>query len=129
MVKLGLEVLDMSMLGLDYLQPPALRGWSSLTTKNTSSESRSSMVITGFNLQLHFFLCKFLQNYSSVITVHPEVIDGRLGTLVIESFVVDVPQGNTKEDTCYFVRALINCNLRSLTEISERMAVPPPGMN
>ncbi|CAN1157200.1 Abscisic acid receptor PYL9 [Linum perenne] len=70
-----------------------------------------------------------LKNYSSVITVHPEVIDGRLGTLVIESFVVDVPQGNTKEDTCYFVRALINCNLRSLTEISERMAVPPPGMN
>ncbi|CAN1157198.1 Abscisic acid receptor PYL9 [Linum perenne] len=38
-------------------------------------------------------------------------------------------KGNTKEDTCYFVRALINCNLRSLTEISERMAVPPPGMN
>ncbi|CAI0469928.1 unnamed protein product [Linum tenue] len=70
-----------------------------------------------------------LRNYSSVITVHPEVIDGRPGTLVVESFVVDVPQGNTKEDTCYFVRALIKCNLRSLAEISERMAVPRPGLD
>lgn len=64
-----------------------------------------------------------LRNYSSVITVHPEIIDGRPGTLVIESFVVDVPEGNTKDDTCYFVRALINCNLKCLAEVSERMAM------
>nr|QDI06142.1 PYR1-like protein 4 [Panax ginseng] len=64
-----------------------------------------------------------LKNYSSVITVHPEVIDGRAGTLVIESFLVDVPDGNTKEETCYFVNALINCNLKSLAEVSERMAM------
>lgn len=63
-----------------------------------------------------------LKNYSSVITVHPEIIDGRPGTLVIESFVVDVPEGNTKEETCYFVQALINCNLKSLSDVSERMA-------
>ncbi|URE42240.1 hypothetical protein MUK42_25027 [Musa troglodytarum] len=37
-----------------------------------------------------------LQNYSSVVTAHPEIIDGRPGTLVIESFVVDVPEENTK---------------------------------
>lgn len=64
-----------------------------------------------------------LQNYSSVITVHPEVIDGRAGTQVIESFLVDVPQGNTKDETCYFVEALINCNLKSLAQVSERMAM------
>lgn len=64
-----------------------------------------------------------LRNYSSVITVHPEIIDGRPGTLVIESFVVDVPEGNTKDETCYFVEALIKCNLKSLADISERMAV------
>ncbi|VVA27361.1 PREDICTED: abscisic acid receptor [Prunus dulcis] len=64
-----------------------------------------------------------LRNYSSIITVHPEVIDGRLGTLVIESFVVDVPDGNTKDETCYFVEALIRCNLKSLADVSERMAV------
>lgn len=64
-----------------------------------------------------------LRNYSSVMTVHPEVIDGRPGTLVIESFVVDVPEGNTRDETCYFVEALIRCNLKSLADVSERMAV------
>ncbi|XP_019151655.1 PREDICTED: abscisic acid receptor PYL8-like [Ipomoea nil] len=64
-----------------------------------------------------------LRNYSSIITVHPEVIDSRPGTLVIESFVVDVPDGNTQDETCYFVEALIKCNLKSLAEVSERLAV------
>jgi abscisic acid receptor (PYR/PYL family) len=64
-----------------------------------------------------------LRNYSSVISVHPEVIDGRPGTLVIESFVVDTPEGNTKDETCYFVEALIKCNLKSLADVSERVAV------
>ncbi|KAL0924013.1 hypothetical protein M5K25_004814 [Dendrobium thyrsiflorum] len=64
-----------------------------------------------------------LKNYSSVITVHPESIDGRPGTVVIESFVVDVPNGNTKDDTCFFVEALIKCNLKSLADVSERLAL------
>jgi abscisic acid receptor (PYR/PYL family) len=63
------------------------------------------------------------QNYSSVISLHPEIIDGRPGTLVIESFVVDVPDGNTKDETCYFVEALIKCNLKSLADVSESHAV------
>lgn len=63
-----------------------------------------------------------LKNYSSIMTLHPEFIDGRPGTLVIESFVVDVPEGNTKDETCYFVEALIRCNLKSLADVSERMA-------
>ncbi|XP_074263388.1 abscisic acid receptor PYL9-like [Silene latifolia] len=62
-----------------------------------------------------------LRNYSSIITVHPDIVDGKMGTLVIESFVVDVPEGNTQEETCYFVQALINCNLKSLADVSERM--------
>ncbi|XVF80215.1 hypothetical protein PTKIN_Ptkin15bG0053400 [Pterospermum kingtungense] len=64
-----------------------------------------------------------LRNYSSIMTVHPEVIEGRPGTMVIESFIVDVPEGNTKDETCYFVEALIRCNLKSLADVSERMAV------
>ena len=67
-----------------------------------------------------------VQNYSSIITVHPESIDGRPGTLVIESFVVDVPDGNTKDETCYFVEAVIKCNLTSLAEVSERLAAQSP---
>lgn len=64
-----------------------------------------------------------LRNYSSIISLHPEIIDGRPGTLVIESFVVDIPEGNTKDETCYFVEALIQCNLKSLSDVSERLAV------
>lgn len=64
-----------------------------------------------------------LKNYSSIISLHPEIIDGRPGTLVIESFVVDVPDGNTKDETCDFVEALIKCNLKSLAEVSERLTV------
>jgi abscisic acid receptor (PYR/PYL family) len=45
---------------------------------------------------------------------------------VIESFVVDVPDGNTKDETCYFVEAVIKCNLTSLAEVSERLAVQSP---
>ena len=63
------------------------------------------------------------QNYSSVLTVQQEMIDGRPGTVVTERFVVDVPEGNTEEETCYFVKALINCNLKSLADVSERMAM------
>ncbi|KAJ4884891.1 Abscisic acid receptor PYL9 [Raphanus sativus] len=63
-----------------------------------------------------------LKNYSSVVTVHPEIIDGRAGTMVIESFVLDVPEGNAKNETCYFVEALIRCNLNSLSSVCERMA-------
>ncbi|CAH1424527.1 unnamed protein product [Lactuca virosa] len=49
-----------------------------------------------------------LRNYSSIISVHPEMTEGgRPGTLVVESFVVDVPEGNTKDETCYFVQAKI----------------------
>lgn len=64
-----------------------------------------------------------LRNYSSIITLHPEIVDGRPGTLVIESFVVDVPEGNTKDETCYFIEALIKCNLKSLADVSERLAL------
>ncbi|CAA7410141.1 unnamed protein product [Spirodela intermedia] len=62
-----------------------------------------------------------LQNYSSVVTLHPEIIEGRPGTTVVESFVVDVPDGNTKDETCFFVEAVIKCNLKSLADVCERL--------
>lgn len=51
------------------------------------------------------------------------MIDGRPETLVIESFVVDVPEGNTKDETRFFVEALIKCNLKSLADVSEGLAM------
>ncbi|XP_010536853.1 PREDICTED: abscisic acid receptor PYL5-like [Tarenaya hassleriana] len=58
-----------------------------------------------------------LKNYRSVTTVH-ESPDGR-GTRVVESYVVDVPTGNTKEETCSFIDTIVRCNLQSLAQLAE----------
>ncbi|KAG7033753.1 Abscisic acid receptor PYL4, partial [Cucurbita argyrosperma subsp. argyrosperma] len=67
-----------------------------------------------------------LANYRSVTSLHP-AIDG---TVVVESYVVDIPPGNTKEDTCVFVDTIVRCNLQSLTQVAENLsrrsrAAPP----
>ncbi|KAI9077819.1 hypothetical protein K1719_040305 [Acacia pycnantha] len=61
-----------------------------------------------------------LSNYRSVTTLHPTG-DGE-GTVVVESYVVDVPQGNTKEDTCVFADTIVRCNLQSLAQKAEDIA-------
>ncbi|KAM7526528.1 hypothetical protein LguiA_016430 [Lonicera macranthoides] len=58
-----------------------------------------------------------LANYRSVTTLHPSPAGN--GTVVIESYVVDTPAGNTKEETCVFVDTIVKCNLQSLTQIAE----------
>ncbi|KAE9464766.1 hypothetical protein C3L33_03324, partial [Rhododendron williamsianum] len=110
---LRLEVFEKSMLNRAFLPQPVLNDWNFLMMRNISLASGLLGVIIDSGLE----------NYASTLSVHPEVIDGRPGTLVIESFVVDVPEGNTKDETCYFVEALIKCNLKSLADVSERLAV------
>lgn len=61
-----------------------------------------------------------LANYRSVTTIHPSG-DGEEGTVVVESYVVDVPPGNTKEETCVFVDTIVRCNLQSLSQISQNL--------
>jgi len=61
-----------------------------------------------------------LQNYCSVTSLHELDIDGRPGTLVLESYVVDIPDGNTREETHMFVDTFVRCNLKSLAQISEQ---------
>ncbi|KAL6003093.1 Abscisic acid receptor pyl4 [Asimina triloba] len=61
-----------------------------------------------------------LTNYRSVTTLHPS--PAGQGTVVVESYVVDVPPGNTKEDTCVFVDTIVRCNLQSLAQIAESAA-------
>jgi abscisic acid receptor (PYR/PYL family) len=62
-----------------------------------------------------------LRNYRSVTTLHA-ASSGGTGTVVVESYVVDVPPGNTKEETCVFVDTIVRCNLQSLAQIAENMA-------
>ncbi|XP_050380499.1 abscisic acid receptor PYL4 isoform X3 [Argentina anserina] len=61
-----------------------------------------------------------LSNYKSVTTLHPSPSGS--GTVVVESYVVDVPPGNTKDDTCNFVDTIVRCNLQSLAQIAENLA-------
>jgi abscisic acid receptor (PYR/PYL family) len=61
-----------------------------------------------------------LANYRSVTTVH-EADAG--GTVVVESYVVDVPPGNTADETRVFVDTIVRCNLQSLARTAERLAL------
>lgn len=60
-----------------------------------------------------------LQNYWSVTSLHPHEIDGHMGTLVLESYVVDIPEGNTRDETHMFVDTVVRCNLKALSQVSE----------
>ncbi|KAF5186506.1 Abscisic acid receptor pyr1 [Thalictrum thalictroides] len=63
-----------------------------------------------------------LKNYHSTITLHHESEDDGK-TILVEAYVVDVPNGNSKEDTCLFVETIIRCNHRSLAWITEKMVL------
>ncbi|EOA13941.1 hypothetical protein CARUB_v10027058mg [Capsella rubella] len=69
-----------------------------------------------------------LRNYKSVTTVHrfaKEREEGgggeRIWTVVLESYVVDVPEGNSEEDTRLFADTVIRLNLQKLASITEAM--------
>nr|ADE76198.1 unknown [Picea sitchensis] len=63
-----------------------------------------------------------LKNYRSLTTLHRICDVGEnAGTLVIESYVVDVPEGNSPDDTCLFVDTILKCNLQSLAHNSEHL--------
>lgn len=63
-----------------------------------------------------------LVNYRSTVSVHESEEEGEGKAVVIESYVVDVPAGSSKEDTCTFADTIIRCNLSSLARIAEKMA-------
>ncbi|KAJ7537400.1 hypothetical protein O6H91_11G004700 [Diphasiastrum complanatum] len=63
-----------------------------------------------------------LRNYRSITTVHQDQAEGNIGTFVVESYVVDIPEGNTMEETCIFANTLVRCNLQSLAKLAEERA-------
>ncbi|XP_055811718.1 abscisic acid receptor PYL4-like [Solanum dulcamara] len=64
-----------------------------------------------------------LVNYRSVTSLHSDPNSGNIGTtIVVESYVVDIPNGNTKEETCVFVDTIVKCNLQSLAQIAENLS-------
>ncbi|KAL9249697.1 Abscisic acid receptor PYR1-like protein [Drosera capensis] len=59
-----------------------------------------------------------LSNYRSVTTVH-EIEEGVV--VVLESYVVDVPEGNSVEDTRLFADTVVKLNLQKLAAVAAAM--------
>nr|XP_043607318.1 abscisic acid receptor PYR1-like [Erigeron canadensis] len=62
-----------------------------------------------------------LRNYRAVTTVH-DVVGDDVSSVVLESYVVDVPPGNTEEDTRLFADTVVRLNLQKLASVTEAMA-------
>lgn len=63
-----------------------------------------------------------LRNYKSVTTVHEFDREGRIWTVVLESYIVDVPEGNTEEDTRLFADTVVRLNLQKLASVTEAVS-------
>ncbi|KAL1556326.1 Orotidine 5'-phosphate decarboxylase [Salvia divinorum] len=61
-----------------------------------------------------------LRNYRSVTSVHE--LPGGASTIVLESYAVDVPDGNTEEDTRLFADTVVKLNLQKLASVAEARA-------
>ncbi|KAI3454130.1 hypothetical protein Pfo_010793 [Paulownia fortunei] len=55
-----------------------------------------------------------LNNYRSVTSVNEFNKDGKVYTIVLESYIVDIPEGNTGEDTKMFTDTVVKLNLQKL---------------
>lgn len=53
--------------------------------------------------------------------------EGRRKTIVLESYVVDVPEGNTGEDTRMFADTVVRLNLQKLASVAEGIAAKSKG--
>lgn len=60
-----------------------------------------------------------LRDYCSVTSVN-EMIgkEGKVYTVVLESYVVEIPEGNTAEDTKMFVDTVVKLNLLKLADLA-----------
>ncbi|XP_022965149.1 abscisic acid receptor PYR1-like [Cucurbita maxima] len=62
-----------------------------------------------------------LRNYRSVTSVHQLERDGKIWSVVLESYAVDVPPGNTEEDARLFADTVVKLNLQKLASVAEVM--------
>lgn len=62
-----------------------------------------------------------LRNYRSVTSLHALNQDNEGGdevTIVLESYIVDIPEGNTEEDTRLFADTVVKLNLQKLASVA-----------
>ncbi|XP_042393682.1 abscisic acid receptor PYL10-like [Zingiber officinale] len=64
-----------------------------------------------------------LRNYRSVTTVDElRGGGGQIRAVVLESYIVDVPEGNTEEDTRLFADTVVRLNLQKLSSVAAAAA-------
>ncbi|KAL9400097.1 hypothetical protein Peur_009058 [Populus x canadensis] len=59
-----------------------------------------------------------LNNYKSVTSVNEFNKEDKVYTIVLESYIVDIPDGNTVEDTKMFVDTVVKLNLQKLAVVT-----------
>ncbi|XP_004253195.1 abscisic acid receptor PYL2-like [Solanum lycopersicum] len=59
-----------------------------------------------------------LTNYKSVTSVNEFKKNGKIYTIVLESYIVDIPEGNTGEDTKMFTDTVVKLNLQKLALVA-----------
>lgn len=59
-----------------------------------------------------------LNNYRSVTSVNEFEKEGKVYTVVLESYIVDIPEGNTAEDTKMFTDTVVKLNLQKLAVVA-----------
>lgn len=68
-----------------------------------------------------------LNNYRAVTSVHEfKEGGGEVYSIVLESYSVEKPQGNTEEDTKMFVDTVVKLNLQKLAEVAMAAALRTP---
>ncbi|ERN15281.1 abscisic acid receptor PYL2 [Amborella trichopoda] len=68
-----------------------------------------------------------LKNYRSVTSVKEFRRENKVWTIVLESYVVDIPEGNTREDTRMFVDTVVKLNLQKLAVVAQNSAQEASG--
>ncbi|KAL3650759.1 Abscisic acid receptor pyl2 [Castilleja foliolosa] len=59
-----------------------------------------------------------LNNYRSVTSLNEFNKDGKIYTVVLESYIVDIPEGNTGEDAKMFTDTVVKLNLQKLGAVA-----------
>ncbi|XP_064935276.1 abscisic acid receptor PYL10-like [Musa acuminata AAA Group] len=106
------------------LRPGCLREVSVITGLPASTSTERLDLIDDGRRVLGFTIVggeHRLRNYRSVTTVDelPAGEGGEPRTVVLESYVVDVPEGNTVDDTKLFADTVVRLNLQKLASVTE----------
>lgn len=69
-----------------------------------------------------------LNNYQSVTSVNEFISmeNGEVYCIILESYVVDIPEGNSEEDTRVFVDTVVKLNLAKLAELAMAASMKGP---